>query len=333
MRPLADDVQKQTDAMHVYAQFLAQVGAWGGAADIWRQEYEVLLHAQPEGSRHHKGRPAHNVGFARIRGGAADQGLRWTLIAFVEDALTAAEEGGTRWDLTAPAAETLRLYELPEEEIQALAGRVRARFEAGEQDGDPNLVWDLLGLGALFDRFRPSSRAAAAWPIRVFVSSPSDVRPLRLVVVDVCAVLTNIHSRHVEPLLWEGGSPERPHVPSFPPRIAAAGPQAVIDDHVWNELGGYDIYLGIQGDRLGTATGAYRSGTEAELRYALNRQHRDGRPSVLFYEVRGGTPDPGVADFIHDLHALGVVAKVFDPTTAWMDLLTHLSQELRRVPR
>jgi hypothetical protein len=122
-------------------------------------------------------------------------------------------------------------------------------------------------------------------------------------------------------------------VPSFPPRIPGSGAQAVIDDHVWNELGGYDIYLGVQGDRMGTPTGVYRSGTEAEVRYAVDRQQRDGRPSVLFYEVRGGTPNAGVADFVHDLHGLGIVARVFDPATAWMDLLTHLSQEMRRVPR
>ena len=74
--PLPDAVETQTNAMHLCAQFLAQHGAWGEAADVWRQEYEALLRAQPEGGRFHKGRPAHNVGFARIRGGAVDQGLR-----------------------------------------------------------------------------------------------------------------------------------------------------------------------------------------------------------------------------------------------------------------
>ena len=53
-----------------------------------------------------------------------------------------------------------------------------------------------------------------------------------------------------------------------------------------------------------------------------------------FYEVRSWyARSRGLADFIHDLHGLGVVAKVFDPSTAWMDLLTHLTQEMRRVPR
>ena len=105
--------------------------------------------------------------------------------------------------------------------------------------------------------------------VKVFVSSPGNLGPERLLVARVCRRIGRSIGVPIQTLLWEGGSDVEPAVTAFPPSVTGGGPQAVIDRRVWEELGGYDVYLGMIWHRIGTPTGDYRSGTEAEYRSAV----------------------------------------------------------------
>jgi hypothetical protein len=127
--------------------------------------------------------------------------------------------------------------------------------------------------------------------VRVFVSSPGNLGPERLLVARACRRIESSLDVSIVPLLWEGGGRVEPGVPPFPPSVTGEGPQAVIDQRVWNELGGYDVYLGIIWHRMGTPTGNYRSGTEAEYRSAIQWHKESGRPSsILFYRKMTNLP-------------------------------------------
>lgn len=88
----------------------------------------------------------------------------------------------------------------------------------------------------------------------------------------------------IQTLLWEGGGDVEPDILAFPPSVTGGGPQAVIDRRVWEELGGYDVYLGMMWHRMGTPTGDYRSGTEADERLALV-------PPTVAAELRAAATD------------------------------------------
>src|SRR5215212_447249 len=104
--------------------------------------------------------------------------------------------------------------------------------------------------------------------IRVFVSSPGDLHPERLLVATICRELSMSMDVSIEPLLWEGGGPGNPDIPAFSSEVTGEGPQAVIDQQLWDDLGGYDVYVGIIWRRMGTPVAQWRSGTEAEYRSA-----------------------------------------------------------------
>ena len=88
----------------------------------------------------------------------------------------------------------------------------------------------------------------------------------------------------IEPLLWEGGGSEEPDVPSFPAYVGGDGPQDVVDERLWDEMGGCHIYVGMIWHRMGTPTDKWRSGTEAEFEGAKRSEKETGRPSaILFY--------------------------------------------------
>jgi hypothetical protein len=250
------------------------------------------------------------MGVARIRTGMLREGFRWTLHAFIEDSLSRAEDVSASLDeIYMPAAQTLRLFGLSDASLRHLADSCRLRVAANELVADPGTVFTQEGLDSLVAAI-PSAGAVQSGPVTVFVSSPSDLRHERRFVADVCRDLRNA-GVEIEALMWEGGGRDNPEVAAFPSRVTGAGAQAVIDDHVWNALGGYDIYLGIVWLRAGTPTGAFRSGTEAEYRYALDRFRIDHRPSeLLFYRKRPRAPktaDPEVDRLVADVRTRGLV--------------------------
>jgi hypothetical protein len=167
--------------------------------------------------------------------------------------------------------------------------------------------------------------------IRIFVSSPGDLKEERRLVAEVCRELTSALGMRLRALLWEGGGPRNPEVPPFPPDVTGHAAQAVLDRYVWDSLGGYDVYLGMIWKRMGTPTGASRSGTEAEFRYALGSHRNAGRPrKIMFYQKLprpGDQLDSGVGQFVDELKKLGLVQPFANRSDLRRMLVDHLSAE------
>lgn len=315
---------------------LGGLGRWSEAFEPYRRAWELLLTAQPAGSRFHKGQPLHNMGYARIQVGLRREGLRWTLLAFVEDALSRAEESpSVRDELQRPAAQTLRLFGFAEADLHRLSVRIRDRVTSGALIQDPTEVFVAEDLDR-FVRQVPvdgSRDRPQPGPVRVFVSSPGDLRKERRLVAETCRELAATLQRDVRALLWEGAGPRNPEAPPFPADVSGYGAQGVIDGRVWGALGGYDIYVGLIWLRMGTPTGQWRSGTEAEFRYAIEGFRERRRPSrVFFYRKlprRPAVPAAGVADFVNELRSLGLPQDFRYRSQLRRMLVEHLSEAIR----
>jgi len=109
--------------------------------------------------------------------------------------------------------------------------------------------------------------------VRVFISSPGDMSRERELVVDICEQISNdlgsIKGFVVDPVRWET------HTVS----ARAERSQLAITD----QLGNYDVYLGIMGYYFGSSTGSFASGTEEEFEDALTMNLKDGAPQIQFY--------------------------------------------------
>lgn len=286
------------------------------AFEVFRATYEHVLAAQPPDRRYHKGEPLANMGWVRHRSGATEDGAKWTALAFIEDALSRGEELPHILDeLSRPAAQNLRTIGAEDEELYELAQVIRETVARNELIADPLVLFLRLEFPARIRTW--IGRGLRDITIRVLVSSPSDLVTERRVIAEICRELTLTMPTRVEALLWEGGGPRNPEVQPFPPAITGAGGQAVIDDHIWTRLGGYEVYLGMLWRRMGTPTGRWRSGTEAEFRYAYARSLAGHQPQkVLFYE-RSARPkrrrDTEAEAFLDELRGLGLVTR-FDAT-------------------
>ena len=108
--------------------------------------------------------------------------------------------------------------------------------------------------------------------IRLFLSSPGDVEPerakVRTVVEQVNRMLGDTLGIVLEVVDW------KTHVVPDMGR-----PQEVINQQV----GDYDIFVGILWKRFGTPTGKAESGTEEEFNIAYANWQEFGRPRILFY--------------------------------------------------
>lgn len=160
---------------------LMQLGAYPAAFEVFRLLLERMLGEQTDGRRLHKGLPLHNMGFARMRSGLIHDGIRWTLMAFIEDALSRAEEANTMSvELYRPAAENLRLYGLPHTDLVGLAMRIRGRVETGELVQDPATLFLEEGFETIVDRLARALAGGEAQgvepaqfpPVRVRLSVP-----------------------------------------------------------------------------------------------------------------------------------------------------------------
>jgi hypothetical protein len=107
---------------------------------------------------------------------------------------------------------------------------------------------------------------------RLFVASPSDVRTERDA---LSRVVTEINQTHGSPLgysvqilRWETHA-----TPS------GGRPQGVINE----QIGKYDLFVGIMWRRFGTPTGVAGSGTEEEYRRAYSSWERNNSMPLMFY--------------------------------------------------
>ncbi|MFK7847097.1 MAG: SUMF1/EgtB/PvdO family nonheme iron enzyme [Rhodothermales bacterium] len=112
-----------------------------------------------------------------------------------------------------------------------------------------------------------------ATKIRIFISSPSDVKDERdaleaLIKDELQLTLGRQLNLYLEPLLWE--------------TLVTPG-MGDIQKRVFDEVGPYDIFVGIFWKRFGTPTDEHESGSEAEFRDAYARWEEDNSRPVLMY--------------------------------------------------
>jgi hypothetical protein len=107
---------------------------------------------------------------------------------------------------------------------------------------------------------------------RLLVASPGDVKTERDVLGRVISEINQTHGSplgySVEILRWETHA-----APS------AGRPQGVIND----QIGNYDLFVGIMWRRFGTPTGIAGSGTEEEYRRAYSSWERNNSMPLMFY--------------------------------------------------
>lgn len=113
-------------------------------------------------------------------------------------------------------------------------------------------------------------------PIRVVVVSPSDVLPAREAATRVIAETSRIFllqgRRQLVCWRWETDA----H-----PGFHEHGPQGLIDELM--QIQDADVVVGIFWKRFGTPTTTHGSGTEHELRRAIDARRARGRPQVMVY--------------------------------------------------
>ena len=109
-------------------------------------------------------------------------------------------------------------------------------------------------------------------PVRLLISSPSDVQQERQIVDEVVTRLNRNQGSEegyvLQPYFWETQA-----VPGVGP------PQQLLND----QIGEYEIYLGLFWVRFGTPTLKWGSGTEEEFEIAYARFIAHGRPRIMFY--------------------------------------------------
>lgn len=110
--------------------------------------------------------------------------------------------------------------------------------------------------------------------LKVFISSPSDVYEEREALDEVIRDINNIWRDTLDIMLeskkWEI---------NIPSKITNQNP----NDIIINEIGKYDLYIGIMWSRFGSPTNGYESGTEQEFKIALNQFNENKNPLIKFY--------------------------------------------------
>jgi predicted nucleotide-binding protein len=146
--------------------------------------------------------------------------------------------------------------------------------------------------------------------IRIFVASPSDVSQerdhLSHVVAELSTTVASYKGFALELIRWETHA-----IPGM------GRPQGLINE----QIGEYDIFVGIMWRRFGTATGVADSGTEEEFRIAYDRWLKNPAIRILFYfSQRPFMPRAAdeiqqlakVLDFRKDLDSRGLVSEYKD---------------------
>lgn len=162
--------------------------------------------------------------------------------------------------------------------------------------------------------------------VRLLISSPGDVQVEREKLREVVAELNHVLGKQlnfvIEPVGWETHC-----------HPALGRPQAVINE----QIGSYDIFVGIMWKRFGTPTGVAESGTEEEFRIAYSEWEKKRKLIMLFYFSQAPyTPQSAielsqhlkVLNFKEELRAKGLVWD-YQGTNEFPELIRrHLSDEL-----
>ena len=121
--------------------------------------------------------------------------------------------------------------------------------------------------------------------IKIFVASPGDVREershARQVIAELDRELAPQLAVTLDCLMWEDSV-----------RPGMGRMQGTINDQV----GSYDVFVGIMWRRFGTPTGVAESGSQEEFQRAFDAWSRTGRPKVMFYFSQTPAPPPASVD-------------------------------------
>ncbi len=149
--------------------------------------------------------------------------------------------------------------------------------------------------------------------LKVFIASPSDVSEERdvatHVVIEVDRMLGKSLNTQLEPIRWE----------------THAWPDVGEDsqDVINNQIGEFDILVGIMWRRFGTPTKRAKSGTGEEFNRAYDLFKQHGRPNIMFYFRRTPFYTTDIADlsqfkkvlqFRNKLEKLGVLYWTYEET-------------------
>ncbi|WP_299553868.1 DUF4062 domain-containing protein [uncultured Tateyamaria sp.] len=109
--------------------------------------------------------------------------------------------------------------------------------------------------------------------IRVFVSSPGDLKEERALVKRVCEEINvdtgNLLGFYLDPIFWETHT--------------SSGISGRSQEVITKQIGEYEIYLGLMGFYFGSDTGVASSGTEEEYNDALAIWKEQQELKIQFY--------------------------------------------------
>jgi hypothetical protein len=132
------DLARTYDHDMLAAGLALKAGERAAALEDLEKAYRTLLEAQPEGRRFHKGGSLHDAGLQRMYLGDGRGALEYTLMAFVEDALSLAEEQPRLEELDRPAAHNLvYVFAVPGPALATLAVWIRRVVGFGWYVPDP----------------------------------------------------------------------------------------------------------------------------------------------------------------------------------------------------
>jgi hypothetical protein len=125
--------------------------------------------------------------------------------------------------------------------------------------------------------------------LKVFAASPNDMsrdrEALKEVIDELNGGIAADKDVVLEFVTWQNVSPNM------------GRPEQVILD----QIGSFDIFVGIMARRFGTSTGKYEAGTEEEFYAAYNRFAATGKPRIMFYFNQESAPPPRTEEDIDQL--------------------------------
>lgn len=154
---------------------------------------------------------------------------------------------------------------------------------------------------------------------KVMIASPSDVSAERSIVREVLSEWNVVNSdarrQVLLPIGWETHS-----VPEMGDR-----PQALINKQILHDC---DLLVGVFWTRIGTATGAYASGTVEEIEEHI----KTGRPTMLYFSSAPVLPDSVDADQYRRLKEFKLSCQsrgLYEPYGDVQDFRTKLYRQLQ----
>lgn len=128
--------------------------------------------------------------------------------------------------------------------------------------------------------------------IRVFVASPEDVMPERTGLARVIQHLNHTYEKSRVPVRWEL---KRWETHSYPAPGRA-------QKNITEQIGEYDVFVGLMWRRFGTPSGKADSGTEEEYRRAYRSWKRLREPHIMFYFSAAPAPPPKTLEDAEQLY-------------------------------